>query len=90
MKEDYLKLNVHGKKCLRSFLYAISANDILTSEIDYLLNKELIDYSMNYPDFKDRENASYYCLSNIGYHTAAHYFPKFRNWNVQLNPNNHE
>lgn len=81
-----MTLNQHGKYCLYVFLYAISANDILTSQLDYLYKKDLVDYQLNLKgDVKKRHGMAGHTLTDLGVYTAAHYFPKFDNWDNIIN-----
>lgn len=75
--KQWITLNQHGKKCLKSFLSALSSSDVLTSEIDYLNKKGLTDYKTKYPDYKNRNPISLECLTDLGIETAKHYFPKY-------------
>lgn len=74
---EYLILNQHGKRCLWTFISALSGTDILTSQIDYLYRKDLIISSIQCNDYRNREELAGYCLSDIGIETVLHYFPKF-------------
>lgn len=81
MDKKWMTLNAHGKGCLIQFLLCISGTDIRDTQIDYLMNKELIDTKLNYKtDWKDREDIAGYCLTDLGMHTARHYFPGFTYW----------
>lgn len=75
--KNWLTLNAHGKDCLHSYLAAISANDLRTSQLDYLYNKELVDYATRYSDAKEREELAGHCLTDLGLNTAKHYFPNY-------------
>lgn len=80
MKErikNWLTLNAHGKSCLENFIYAISGSDVWSSKLDYLISKGLVDHSINYRDYKEREEVAGHCLTDLGLHTVVHYFPKF-------------
>lgn len=79
--KKWLALNQHGKHCLRMFLYAIGGTDLLTTQLDYLVSKELVDIRSKFSDVRDREHIAGYCLTDLGMYTAAHYFPKFTDWN---------
>ena len=75
-QKTWLTLNVHGKYCLRAYLLSISASDLLTTQLDYLFKKELVDYADN---FKDSENRCYLAnhkLTDLGINTSKHYFPR--------------
>ena len=80
--KKWLTLNQHGKTCLMAFLHSISASDLLTTQLDYLHRKQLVDYQGKFPDYKDREPIANECLTDLGIETTKHYFPKFRlKWN---------
>jgi len=72
--KDWMTLNAHGKRCLKSFIFAISAGDVLTTQMDYLNDKGLIDYRSKYPDYRNRHPVSLECLTDLGLATAKHYF----------------
>jgi hypothetical protein len=78
MKTDkkWVTLNSHGKRCLESFICALSGMDILTTQMDYLLDKELVEPCTRY-DTKEkirRHEVAYKCLTDLGLETAKHYF----------------
>lgn len=77
-KKDWLTLNAHGKRCLKNYLSALSASDVLTTQMDYLNKKGLIDYKSNFPDWKKRSPVSIECLTDLGLATAKHYFPQYK------------
>lgn len=76
----WMKLNSHGKYCLERFLGSISASDLLTRQLDYLYNKDLIGYALDFKDFKEREPLANHCLTDLGIETAKHYFPNYKYW----------
>ncbi len=79
-KKPGLTLNAHGKHCLKSFLYALSSSDLDTSQMDYLIKKDLIDSVTKYKDWRDREECARHCLTDLGMETAKRYFPNYKNW----------
>lgn len=90
--KQWMTLNAHGKYCLSAFIYAISGTDLLTSQLDYLVGKDLVDNRDKFNDWMEREEVAAYCLTDLGMHTAKHYFPKFTNWdkaNLKIVKNNH-
>ena len=78
MRKPGLTLNSHGKQCLGQFLYSISAGNLLTSQLDYLVKKGLVDSILEYRDWRNREDCAGHCLTDLGMETAKRYFPKFR------------
>jgi hypothetical protein len=79
---DWLTLNSHGKNCLKSFLCAISGTDVMTTQMDYLWDKDIVEPSLKY-DTKEklrRHEIANKCLTDLGIKTAKHYFPKFSQW----------
>jgi hypothetical protein len=79
--KKWITLNAHGKGCLENYLYALSTNDVWQSKMDYLHRKGITEYASLHPHTdKYRERRSCDCLSDIGIETAAHYFPKYTNW----------
>ena len=76
MKKDWLTLNSHGKQCLKNYIHAISASDLLTTQLDYLNKNGLTDYKNNFTDWNKRHPVSIECLTDLGLATAKHYFPK--------------
>lgn len=75
-KKKWLKLNTHGKNCLKGFILSLSASDLLTSEMDYLHDRDLIDYIKKYPE-PGRHPVAGKCLTDLGVYTVMHYFPTF-------------
>ena len=78
--QKWMKLNSHGKYCLERFLGSISASDLLTTQLDYLYNKDLVGYARDFDNYKEREPIAHYCLTDLGIETAKHYFPNYKNW----------
>jgi hypothetical protein len=78
--KKWMTLNKHGKYCLNAFICAISGTDISTTQVDYLFNKELISYQLEFKDYQKREPIVGYCLTDLGIETAKHYFPNFKRW----------
>jgi len=72
---NYLKLNTHGKECLKTYLLSISASDIKTTQIDYLWHKDLIKRWFRAEQI--RKPLAGYALTDLGMETAQHYFPQF-------------
>jgi hypothetical protein len=72
--KDWLTLNQHGKRCLRAFILAISGTDIMGSQMDYLYNKDLVDYATKFADRKGRHELAGHCLTDLGIATVKHYF----------------
>lgn len=83
-QKNWVTLNAHAKACLKSFLYAISASDILTSQIDYLYKNDFIREKITMPSWKEREEIAGYALTDLGIYTATHYFPKFTDWDWKI------
>jgi hypothetical protein len=76
MDKKWLKLNSHGKRCLRAYLFAISATDLITTQLDYLNKKGLTDYVSKFKDREKRHPLAGECLTDLGIETAYHYFKK--------------
>lgn len=74
--KKWLTLNQHGKRCLHAYVCAISASDLLTSQLDYLNKHGLTDYKSKFPDCKNRHPVALECLTDLGIETVKHYFPK--------------
>jgi hypothetical protein len=83
-KKKWATLNAHGKCCLKSFIFAISGTDLLTSQLDYLYRNDFVKEKINLPNWKEREEIAGYALTDLGVHTAAHYFPKFTDWDWKI------
>jgi hypothetical protein len=73
--KKWITLNAHGKYCLERYLFAISASDLLTSQLDYLFKKDLVDYANNLDDSVNRQYLANHKLTDLGIETARHYFP---------------
>jgi hypothetical protein len=79
--KNWITLNAHGKDCLQNYLFALSTNDVFQSKMDYLHRKGITEYASAHESTKRyREPRACDCLSDIGIETAAHYFPKYTNW----------
>lgn len=76
--KNWLTLNQHGKYCLRAFLLSIAGTDMLTSQLDYLFNKDLVDYMINYKDANKRIILAGHCLTDLGIETVKHYYPQYK------------
>ncbi len=81
-KKKWLTLNSHGKNCLWTFITAISAQDMLTTQLNYLYDKDLASWNNKLTPHPDRERlgSSHHVLTDLGIETAKHYFPKFKKW----------
>lgn len=75
--KDWLTLTSHGKEVLHAYACAISANDMTTSQMDYLNAKGLIDYCSKFPDYKKRNRIGIECLTDLGLATINHYFKNY-------------
>lgn len=75
-EKKWLTLNQHGKFCLKMYICALSASDILTSQMDYLFSKDLVGYNSDFKDPKRRDPVGCYCLTDLGIETVKHYFSK--------------
>ena len=73
--KKWLKLNGHGKNCLRNYLFAFSNNDVYTTKLDYLWSKGLVGSTHGVFDLKKRCQRTHNCLTDLGVETAKHYFP---------------
>ena len=76
-QKHWLTLNAHGKKCLKGFILSLSASDLKTSEAYYLQDLDLIESILKFKDASNRHECANKCLTDLGIHTVAHYFPKF-------------
>lgn len=77
-KKEWLTLNSHGKYCIKSFALALGASDVTTSQIDYLYDKDLIDYTGNFNgDLENRKECGLYALTDLGIATVKHYLPYY-------------
>jgi hypothetical protein len=76
--KKWLTLNSHGRKCLKSYLTALSGTDLMTSELDYLNKKGLTDFKSRFRGLKGRNPIATEALTDLGVHTADHYFPGLR------------
>lgn len=78
MKEKkWITLNQHGKWCLRMWVMALSANDVTSTAMFYLLDKGILDGKENFKDSKDRVELAGKCLTDAGLETVKHYIPNY-------------
>lgn len=74
-----MTLTSHDKKCLKSFVFAISSTDVKSSEIDRLLRIGIISSVINFnkEDMDEREEVAGYALTDVGIECVKKYIPNF-------------
>lgn len=75
----WITLNQYGKRCLKMWAFALSANDITTECKWYLEDKGILtDFTKeHFNDNKDRIEMMGKCLTDAGIETVKHYIPNY-------------
>jgi hypothetical protein len=74
MEKNWRTCNAHTKQALFVYCFAISMQEIKQTQIDHLLDKDLLFITTNHP--KSRVSRSIYALTDLGVETVKHYWPK--------------